>query len=814
MNFVERHKEYLISDKHFSPSVVAKMDYVTDQIMDYFGDPSWQEGFARKGLIIGDVQSGKTAMYSLLINKSADVGYKMIILLSGLQENLRRQTQERLDEGFIGEDSSFIEKNIRKYIGVGKRGNKCVAEVFTTKDYDFRADSRKALNISIDNVSVPILFVVKKNKNILNNLIGWMQRKCAVNGRIESPLLLIDDETDNASINTSAEDVTAINRSIRSILSIFNHHTYVGFTATPFANIFIDPDSKTDMLKDDLFPKNFIYVLKPPSNYIGAQDIFEKNGKYSHIVKQILPKEKHLPPNKHKKNWEPNDLPDSLIHALNCFLLSCSIRDLRGYDRSHMTMMVNMSRFTDVQDKIANLIQDRLFNIKQSIISYSSLTPEDALRDPLIKSIHESWMREYNENDQKKDNFGWEIIQKRLRSSVKPVIVSSINQRNSAKNIDYSANKEGLRLIAVGGDALSRGLTLEGLSTSYFFRDSQTYDTLMQMGRWFGYREGYADLCRIWMTEKNQDWYGKISEATEELKEQVEQMQISNKTPEEFGLMVRDNEVGLFITAANKRRYAIDKTITKVISGSLIPSAHVYTDQKNVRANLDTIIRTIKAIESSGITMEKNSIGNYAWYGVPKDFIIELLRLYRIPKQDLVFDSDSIIDYIQSDNDQLQLWDVAIQHGEGENYSIMPGRPIKKVQRKFIPIDEEVIQMQNRNITSPSNMREGLTSEQIKELETVFKTDNAGKQISAKAYLRTASRKPLLLIYLLQLNNEQNDEVRASIINNLGELPPVGLALGFPQSKEGTPEKVLKYKVNKIYDRMGEPDTDEVAIDE
>jgi hypothetical protein len=203
--------------------------------------------------VVGDVQSGKTASYSALICKAADAGYKMVVLLTGTLENVRRQTQERLDAAFVGLDSrDFLAKGQLKHkthIGVGQIDSRREGVVFTSRDSDFRKTTATQLNIALEAVREPVLVVTKKNRTILASLAGWLRtRNADRQGHIDLPLLLIDDEADNASINTrnKPDETTAINAAIRDLLSLFKRSSYVGFTATPFANIFIDPSSAND----------------------------------------------------------------------------------------------------------------------------------------------------------------------------------------------------------------------------------------------------------------------------------------------------------------------------------------------------------------------------------------------------------------------------------------------------------------------------------------------------------------------------------------------------------------------------------------
>ena len=392
-----RYREFLVANG-WPPLVTATLDRATDEFLDLLGNPADTGAWKRRGLVMGDVQSGKTATYAALMCKAADAGYGMVILLTGMLENVRRQTQERLDAAFIGFDSSdFLgSANLRhkRHIGVGLIDGRRNGVVFTSRDQDFRKNGGSVTTLSLNSIHEPALVVTKKNQAVLERLAAWLRaRNADRRGLIEVPMLLIDDEADNASINTKKDrcKTTAINKGIRDLLSLFERSSYVGFTATPFANIFIDPSSTDEMLGDDLFPRDFIHVLRPPDNYVGLDRLFSTtegdNGdhpaerKQKHTIGLIDDAEDWLPGG-HKKEHEPGPLPESLRLALRCFLLSCAIRDLRArHDEPakggviHRSMLVNVSRFTDVQNKVADALHLELESIRHAVRLHGALPP-------------------------------------------------------------------------------------------------------------------------------------------------------------------------------------------------------------------------------------------------------------------------------------------------------------------------------------------------------------------------------------------------------------------------------------------------------
>ena len=402
--FWNRYKKYLEEIKHWNPRVTATLDKVSDEIVDLLGDPQSKEPFQRRGLVLGDVQSGKTANYTAISNKAADTGYRIIIVLAGMMENLRQQTQSRLDAEFSGRKSEYYldpkaEQGIKNQpVGVGRYGVQKRIAAFTSVTKDFDINVLKSNDLNLQSVSDPIVLVVKKNKRILNNLIKWLSNsRDNTTGKIMLPMLLIDDEADNASVNTKSEDDSpaAINACIRQLLHEFNQASYLGITATPFANIFINPETEDEMIGDDLFPRDFIYSLAPPTNYIGADKIFgDATEKFSDVLIPLRREEMDLFfPFTHKKTLEVDALPPSMYEAIAYFLLFNAIRDLRGDYTEHRSMMIHVSRFTDVQNRIAEAVNEWLVQVKSDVQNYAALDDEKREQIASLRYLHKVWMK-------------------------------------------------------------------------------------------------------------------------------------------------------------------------------------------------------------------------------------------------------------------------------------------------------------------------------------------------------------------------------------------------------------------------------------
>ena len=286
-NYWNAFNEFLQNDEGRPIKVIEENERIIDSILDLSGNPQIEGAWARKGLVMGNVQSGKTQNYIGLINKAMDSGYKVIILLGGHMNNLRKQTQVRVDEGVIGRESTHIVSahlGAPKRIGVGKYRTQDVATATSSDEKgDFNKNLANNLGIAFNNLKDPIILTVKKNHSILKNLYEWIKTKHLLDPedgkKLDLPLLFIDDEADWASINSKAHrnEITSTNKSIREILGLFNRSTYVAYTATPFANIFIDPESADEMYGDDLFPKDFM-IRVPCSRCISrSKFLFSKS---------------------------------------------------------------------------------------------------------------------------------------------------------------------------------------------------------------------------------------------------------------------------------------------------------------------------------------------------------------------------------------------------------------------------------------------------------------------------------------------------------------------------------------------------------
>jgi len=457
---------------------------------------------------------------------------------------------------------------------------------------------------------------------------------------------------------------------------------------------------------------------------------------------------------------------------------------LRSEGLTHRSMLVNVSRFTSVQDQVASLVHETLSAIQQDIRNYSQLAPEQALKNSSLSRIKEVWNREFT-----KTGFDWPAVQQSLLNSVLPVTVKAINQRTGAASLDYARHKEsGLRVIAVGGNSLSRGLTLEGLSTSYFFRNSQMYDTLLQMGRWFGYRDGYADLCRLWITDEAAQWYAHITSATEELRDEVKRMRQQHATPLDFGLKVRAHPDSLLVTAQNKMRQA--KTMERVISlsGRLLETARLKSNTNSLIANRSALTRFLDRLQNTGFNPEKSNSGNTIWRGVPKELVASFLRDFDVHPLNVAFQTGDLASYLGTTPEpRLGTWDVVVPGGSGEPVKIGPVT-ISASKRKMVDDQNGMLLVSGTKarVGSRGIEKEGIDIAEVKRIEDDFKRSNPGKNISDKTY-RTARSRPLLMTHVLSPNEP---------IPGVEDI--IALGLSFPQFDDSDVAKRVIYRVNLV----------------
>lgn len=804
----DRYKK-LLNEKQFSIQVIETLDNVTDRILGLLENPSKDGPWDRRGMVFGHVQSGKTANYTGLICKAADSGYKLIVVIAGIHNKLRNQTQLRIDEGFVGRDSARLLLNRDdKFVGVGRFDQSRRPGTFTTSVKDFNKIMATGIGMPLQNLNEPAVFVIKKNTKTLENLLEWLGEHSASRGgrTVNAPMLLIDDEADNASINIKygKTGVARINGQIRELLCMFERSCYIGYTATPFANIFIDPDSDDEMLGQDLFPRNFIVSLDPPTNYFGPTKVFLDDSEA--IVRHINDNEDILPI-KHTIDLDVVDLPQSLIRAMRTFVVARAIRLARGHITAHCSMLVNVSRFTDVQRKIHSEISNKLREIQASVRLSGALPPDQALKYPEISALHAVWQDEFSDT-----GFDWPRIQNLLHDAAAPIKVVEVNSR-AAGTLNYKDyERTGLNIIAVGGYSLSRGLTLEGLIVSYFLRNSMMYDTLMQMGRWFGYRPDYEDLCRVWIPEKAESWYAHISESVEELREELRKMEEANATPEEFGLKIRSHPDTLIVTARNKMGSGERVVVNIGLGNSFVETTILKRDQDSLYANRFLVRRLVAQLSKSGkpISSAEPISGGWLIRDAPVGPVMDFVSQFRNHSLSMLTAPGPVRRYIEARCDsELATWDILFASLSEPDYTPIVdeslGIKIICQRRRQGESDTKTLRISdNQRVASRGIEKTGLNLEVIKKAEEEYRNNSnyrTGSSYPDRIY-RPFRERPLLIVHLLAIGEKGMDLSQQN--------PVVAWSISFPETN--TPENRVEYIVNTTW--LRENFGDDIAEDE
>lgn len=732
--YSDAYEGYLKAEK-WQPTLVQSLSDVGTKILGHLQDPTSEGAWNRRGLVIGHVQSGKTANYMGVIAKAADTGYKFIIVIAGIHNNLRKQTQERIDEGFIGRSS---DPDNRVPIGVGLNGEYPHPATLTNIKEDFNKNTAEKSGWKINDFSKPIILVIKKNVRTLEALHQWLKVMNAQgDGRISDvPMLLIDDEADNASINTNKEDVnpTRTNAMIRRILSLFAKSCYVGYTATPFANIFINPEAYDDDVREELFPKHFIYSLDAPNTYFGPKKVFLEEESSQRILKRITDCEDYLPFS-HTKDFTVAELPPSLYRALDQVIVARAIRNLRGQEKKHCSMMINISRFVATQRVIRDFISLREKHMREAVKANYMMPESTSSKNEYMIALKAAYDSEYAEC-----GFEWADVKKALHGVFEHLRLFVINSK-SDEILDFK-KYVGLTAVAIGGLSLSRGLTIEGLTVSYMHRNTQMYDTLMQMGRWFGYRPGFEDLCRVHLPQDSIDWYSHIAEASEGLRQQIKRMRQEGLSPKDFGLYVKAHSDSLLITAANKMRSGQKVILNQNFTGELVESYFVPVD-KAANVKNEELITEFWRKEFGG----KIEATDKGWIvkNIKVEVIAGFLNQFRVHRN-FAMQKGSAVSYLNAISDTYPVGDVLListDKDAGEYRLGVQDRAVKT-------IIEDSWRLNGYRVASRGDEKLGLTDGQIMDAEEKAQdgVGNAGKKPSDTHY-RAARNKPLLMLHVL-----------------------------------------------------------------
>lgn len=850
-SFWNRYHKFLREKERYQPGVIFQLDRLTNEILDNLFDPALTDtNFSKKGLVVGQVQSGKTSNFTGLICKAVDAGFNVVIVFAGILDDLRTQTQNRLEKCFLGfttKDIERIQDNEKVGIGVGLIDNKPIAHAFTTIVSDFKESTVNSLGTNFQ-TREPILFVVKKNGRILANLKKWLSTK-KLDGK---SVLFIDDEADNASVNTSKDKkkASSINSKIRSILALFRRNAYVGYTATPYANIFID---RTD--EQDLFPRHFIVNLPTPPTYLSPEKVFglDPEGEQPLPIVNIVKDYKDFVPDKHKLGDSSTlcyqNIPESLKYAIRCFILACAVRCVRGQAKKHNSMLIHLSRFQVWQNEIKLLI-DRLFKFYKSNILADDAQIYELLKTDFEKNYvcgtgstqmeYKSFVQTTSEvvNSQYSvikegiEHVTWDEVKDQLYHVVSKIEVKALNGASSDSLAYEEHQEDGYYVIAIGGDKLSRGLTLEGLTISYFLRASKMYDTLMQMGRWFGYRPRYVDVCRLFVSEEINYWFKNITIANNELREDFDYLWESNGSPQQFALKVRTSP-GLLITSPLKMFSTKDVQVSW--ASTLVETYSLRRTKESINRNFQLTSDFLQGLGSRYKKNGKDDRRGYLWLNISPDKICDFVEHFEIAETSRIkMNLEKMSQYIKScvsEHGELLRWRVILRNNDHLNnpedrsvYNLangaLPGTCTNRTRVGIPEQDDDVYNLKNYHLISgPKDefidmdiLEEDLTAA-LNETKKIKKEQHA-KNPSIKEWKEKypsptlvrqkyrSPNSPLLIIY--PLNPEKANVVgfdgnikRDVECFKQNDLPFMAFAIVFPNSKNS---KGVKYRVNQVKD--------------
>ncbi|MEU0391297.1 Z1 domain-containing protein [Streptomyces sp. NPDC006208] len=622
---------------------IRALDDSSTRVVSLLNHPK-EKAFSTRGLVVGYVQSGKTTNFTSVMAKAADRGYKLFIVLAGIHNGLRRQTQARLVQQLVEPNPSMWSQ-------------------LTGLDKDFTPQENPASYFGKSN-KTRVVCVVKKNATVLRKLARWLEK--ASDYLEDCPALIIDDEADQATVATKS-----INPLILDIMGSLPRCAYVGYTASPFANLLIDPSAK------DLYPEDFVVNLPKPEGHFGTEVLFGRYALDGEDPEQVddgydmirsVP-EDDVPcvrPGTRAdiEGFEPV-ITDTLRRAVEYFWLVTAARRVRGTGTRHSTMLIH----TSVNTAVHNSFKRPLEHLREQ----SARSLADA---GFLSRLRDLWEQETDRvpaADFAEANVPFEQLVPEL-----PAVLSScrviMDNSSSENRLDYENGQ--VVAIAVGGNTLSRGLTLEGLSVSYFVRAVSAYDTLLQMGRWFGFRNGYADLPRIWMTDELAEWFRHLATVETEMRRDIDIYMTEDETPLTFAVRLRTHPA-LRVTAAAKMRNAV--TAASSYGGKRIQTHYFHTNAEWLRGNIEAARDLVAASLTNAVRIEERAAeGRYVFRDVPHNVVTDFLSTYRFHEKSPENDADLIIDYIRkrvATAGSLGRWNVAIVGNlRGENsFSFAPG---------------------------------------------------------------------------------------------------------------------------------------------
>lgn len=802
------YRKKLLSDG-FKKDTVDQMERTTYRILKKLSiDTTQMEPV--KGLVIGNVQSGKTANMAALMAMAADCGWNMFIILSGTIDNLRQQTQNRLlsDLNCPGNLNWIGLEHLRKKPALGQRA----------QDLHFEENSKQRY-----------FTVCLKNPGRLRGLIQWLQSD--TNKQKQMKILVIDDEADQAGINTAdvnSSTIRTINKLIRNLVNGKNEKSedlktkyramnYIGYTATPYANILNESG------EDSLYPRNFISTLSVSKEYFGPQQIFGlEGGDYDYdgldIVNIIDDSALQAIKDIHEEGspYVPLALQDAI-----CWFM-CGVACMRIWNyKKPISMLIHTSQKTDHHGNIAEAIKAWISSrtIEEMISKCEKVWYEETK-----KFTFEKFRYQYIDYDRKDEEINRYPEFEQLKPQLEILLGTEVSNipLNEKEDLTYhegihmcvdncknnGINDEGMYVrlayptsenmpspapafIVIGGATLSRGLTIEGLISTFFLRSVSQADTLMQMGRWFGYRRGYELLPRLWITSKTNDQFKFLSALDQELRDEIHEMETLGKSPAQYGPRVKNTPKASFIRITAKNRMQSAKPTDMDFSGSFNQTYLFDNNAKILRKNIIAVEEFIRLLGAPEKHKECNAHANNTiiWRNVDFSKVKDFLGKYKFNQRLGVFnDIDSVISWVEkiTVDGKLDAWNIVLAGKESNRNSVWksPAGPVNKISRtRKKPKNEADTTINIGVLRDPKDVIADVDlegkSQDIVEKVTKFQAKYA-KEIRSLAGLDTT---PQIIIYMIDKNSTTNSESRMNLeaVEDI-----VGLCMNIPGGKRGT----------------------------
>jgi hypothetical protein len=791
--YSERFNDYY--KEKLGPQVRYTLSRDTESILNLCGSPKRDSVKQIRGLVFGYVQSGKTLNYASVSNSAMGAGYDMIIILAGATNILREQTQNRLNHDLIGQYNG-------KSIGVGKFNNipskKPISLTTPITDFNTKEANSQTNGINLENIRVPVIAVIKKNVTPLKNLKDWIENQSG-GSVLKKSLLLIDDESDYASINTNEEqDPTSINRGIRDILNSFDVATYLAVTATPFANILINHEVTNDEYGADLFPRSFIWALDKPETYIGVREALGKGfvDVYNldlDIDENVIQDELKFVFTAKKEN-KFEYLPYYIKSAICTFLYNSTCLRQERPKTDHLSMLVNISRFTNHHIEISGLVKEFTDDLYR------------AIRNSSIDRIDDEWLIKIKELVLIQQH-GFNSIDefwKELEVNLSFLEIFDIHQ-SSKVTLEYPIELK-RNSILIGGLSLSRGFTIEGLITSVFIRTTKTFDALMQMGRWFGHKKHILKYINVFTTPTIRNRFELIDESIIDLLLQIDEMIRLKLPPKDFGLNIRRHpnviietavrqmrsRQGLDVVSRSKRKSAQEITLKLSLGNRIMETVRFINDKDsavhnnqlvhdflhNLDSDVDCNRYSTSSYPSLFVEIQKDKEKILGFLDVSNSHIRDFIMNFKLPSQKLSETSAKLplrflSDFLSKPENNKLKWDVSLISGSGgdEKRSVhILGDEYFKVKRSFEQSkDNKSIKLPKNQLSIPSHEFRFL-NEEVKEPYERSK----GRE------LRKMTGKPLLLIFPIHPTPSTDEDLDLSIFNTIDLW---GWSISMPGSK-------------------------------